>query len=565
VATAARCGRYVADVGTSTQAKTYDVVVVGGGHNGLTCAAFLAKAGKRVLVVEARDTVGGLVWTMEMPNAPGFKVSPCSVEFVLPGVKPSIVDQLELHKHGLRWVHPTALTTWLGPDGASVAFYQDIARTKTEIAKYSRRDAQRYEELVDIITETLLTLMPYFHGHPWRIKPRTVFDVLKQAAKSRTKLAKGARVMLGSIDAVLEEWFEREEIKAPIAAYSAGTFGPITETGTGFHLAFLCGIHQWGVKRPVGGSGAFTQAIANAVRHHGGEVRTGAKVKRVLTHNGTARGVELDSGEQILASDVVCAVDPYTLLTKLLDPSDVPDSTFDQVRSLQVGRYNVLYFDAEMALSGRPKFPGFHDDEYTSTLMLCPTLDYMRRSTVDGMAGTFTDEIPMATLSSSVYDRSLVPPSSAGETLKFYCFNTPIELSNGRSWDDEKKDYFERALDHYELYAPGTRELIIDAHLTAPPDFEERYFVHGGNYEHVDLTLNQLGPTRPIPALSGYESPVERVWHSGAGAFPMAYISGWPGRNTADAVLRGPSRLRRRARKKAASSTLPPLQSRVVE
>jgi beta-carotene ketolase (CrtO type) len=196
---------------------------------------------------------------------------------------------------------------------------------------------------------------------------------------------------------------------------------------------------------------------------------------------------------------------------------------------------------------------------------LCPTLDYMRRSTLDGMVGTFTDEIPMATLSSSVYDRSLVPPSSAGETLKFYCFNTPIELSNGRSWEDEKKDYFERALDHYELYAPGTRDLIIDAHLTAPPDFEERYFVHGGNYEHVDLTLNQLGPTRPIPALAGYESPVERVWHSGAGAFPMAYISGWPGRNTADAVLRGPSRLRRRARKKAASSTLPPLQFRVVE
>jgi beta-carotene ketolase (CrtO type) len=541
--------------------KSYDVIVIGAGHNGLTCAAFLAKAGKRVLVLEARDTVGGLLWTMDMPNAPGYRVSPCGVEFVLPNVKPSIVDQLELHRHGLRWVHPTALTTWLGPDGASIAFYQDLARTKQEIARYSRRDAQRYEELVEVITDTLLTMLPYFHGHPWRVSPKTMFDVVTRAAKNHRRLGKGARVLLGSIDAVLEEWFEREEIKAPIAAYSAGTFGPITETGTGFHLAFLCAIHEWGITRPVGGSGGFTQAIANAGRSYGATIRTSAPVERVLTHARKARGVELQNGEQILASDVVCAVDPVTMMTKLMDPSDVPDEAKDQIRALQVTRYNVLYFDAEMALSRRPHFPGFKgDDEYTSTLMLCPTMDYMRRSTLNGMAGNYTDEIPMATLCASVYDRSLVPQGSNGDTLKFYCFNTPYELSDGRSWDDEKKNYFERALDHYELYAPGIRDLIMDVHLTAPPEFASRYHVTGGNYEHADLTLTQLGPTRPMPALAGYESPVERVWHSGAGAFPMAYISGWPGRNTAAAVLKGPSRLRRRGRRLSASSSLPPLQ-----
>lgn len=518
----------------------YDVIVVGAGHNGLTCAAFLAKAGKRVVVLEARDVVGGLCFTMEMPNAPGFHVSPAGVEFVLPSVKPSVVDQLDLAGHGLRWVKPTALTTWLGPDGASVCFYQDLERTKQQIARYSHRDAERYEQLVQVITDTMLTVMPYFQGHPWRVRPGTVWEVLKRAAKGRRSLAQGARVLLGSIDAVMDEWFEREEVKAPIASYCAGTLGPITETGTGFHLSFLTAIHHWGVRRPVGGSGAFTQALASAVKGYGGEIRTSARVNRILTADGTAHGVVLDDGEVIKAADVVCAVDPTTLLTKLVDAADLPREALDQVRALQVSRYNVLYFDAELALSGRPRFPQYpdRDDEYLSTLMLCPTMEYMRRSTLEGMTGTFGDEIPMATLMPSIYDRTLVPPGSTGETFKIYAFNTPLTLSGGRSWDDEKQTYFERIMDHYELYAPGTRELVLDVHLTAPPDFESRYFVHGGNYEHADLTLSQLGPGRPIPALAGYRTPVHNLWHSGAGAFPMAYISGWPGRNTANTLLR---------------------------
>jgi beta-carotene ketolase (CrtO type) len=518
----------------------YDAVVVGAGHNGLTCAGFLAQAGKRVLVLEANDNVGGLCFTMDMPNAPGYRVSPASVEFVLPSVHPRVEDQLNLASHGLRWVVPDALTTWLGPDGASVGFYQDIERTKREIARYSRKDAQRYGELVECLTDAMMTIMPYMQGHPWRVRPATIAKMLKNAAKGRNNLARGVRALMGSIDGVMDEWFEREEVKAPIAAYSAGTFGPITETGTGFHLTFLTGIHAWGVRRPVGGSGAFTQALAAAVRHHKGEIRTNARVARIKTRDGVAQGVVLESGEEILAKDVICAVDPTTLLTKLVDPADLPQRTHDEINALQVGRYNVLYFDVELALSARPTFPAYpdRDDNYLSTLMLCPTMDYMRRSTLDGMTGTFTIEIPMATLSSSVYDRSLVPEGSTGETLKFYAFNTPIELADGRDWEDEKEKYFQNAMDHFELYAPRTRDLVIDAHLTAPPDFEQRYNVYGGNYEHADLTLAQLGPTRPIPSLAGWKTPVDHLWHSGAGSFPMAYVSGWPGRGTAQTLLR---------------------------
>lgn len=451
------------------------------------------------------------------------------MEFVLPSVHPRVEDQLNLASHGLRWVVPDALTTWLGPDGASVGFYQDIERTKREIARYSLKDAQqRYGELVECLTDAMMTIMPYMQGHPWRVRPATIAKMLTNAAKGRNNLAKGVRALLGSIDGVMDEWFEREEVKAPIAAYSAGTFGPITETGTGFHLTFLTGIHAWGVRRPVGGSGAFTQALAAAVRHHKGEIRTNARVARITTRDGVAQGVVLDSGEQIAATDVICAVDPTTLLTKLVDPADLPQRTHDEINALQVGRYNVLYFDVELALSARPRFPGYpdRDDNYLSTLMLCPTMDYMRRSTLDGMRGTFTDEIPMATLCSSVYDRSLVPAGSTGETLKFYAFNTPIELADGRDWEDEKEKYFHNAMDHFELYAPRTRDLVIDAHLTAPPDFEQRYNVYGGitsmptsrwpnSARHARSRRWPGG--KPPSSISGTAAPDHSRWPTSAG------------------------------------------------
>ncbi len=517
----------------------YDTIVVGAGHNGLTCAAYLAKAGKDVLVLEARDTVGGLAWTLELPGAPGYKVNPCSLEFLLTGVEPSVDHELELHKHGLSWVYPKTLSTWLGPNGEHLTVWKDRAKTLEEIRKFSRRDAVKYEQLVDELTDTLMAVLPYLQGHPFRVKPGAIRDVLKNAAKGRKNIARGARVMLSSIETVCNEYFEREEVKLPIATYSLANFGPTHEPGSGLHLSLLTGLHQWGVRHPVGGTGAFTQSLARCVQAHGGQVRVNAKVREILVENGQARGVTLENGEIIRAHNVVAAVDPTTLMTKMVDQQYVPQQTQEEIRGLQSLRNNLYTFKIDAALDRRPVYPNHNvADEAISQPMICPSMDFLKRATTAAIAGDFTHEIPLQLALPSFDDRTLVPEGSGGESFYCYAFNTPVKLSDDRDWAVEAKAYVDNCLDLCEEYAPGFKDSIIDMHITTPDDFETRYHVHKGNYEHADVVLSQMGPWRPIPSMAGYKTPVDNLYHSGSGAFPMSFISGWPGRNTANMLLR---------------------------
>lgn len=519
----------------------HDVIVVGAGHNGLTCAAYLARAGKRVLVLEARDVVGGLAWTMEMPNAPGFKVNPCSVEFLLTGVEPSVDHELQLEKHGLQWVYPDTLLTWLGPDGQVMPIWKDRNRLVEEIKRYSHKDARRYGQLCDEITATLKTALPYLQGHPIRVRPSALAEMLVRAAKGRSQVARGARVMLSSIEQVCEEYFDRDEIKVPVATYSLASFAPPWEPGTGLHLSLIAGLHEWGVRHPVGGTGAFTQALARCVEAHGGTVLTNAKVKEILTSRGQARGVTLEDGRSFSASEVVAATDPVTLITKLLDPGVVPDQTKDEIRGLQNLHSNIYTLKVDAALDRRLTFGRYQEGrspEALSAITICPDMEYLRRSAHAAVNGEFTHEIPIQHITSSIYDRTLVPEGSDGDTLYLYAFNAPVELSGGRTWDDEKDHYVKLMLDNFAQYAPDVADAILDIHITTPPDFESRYHIARGNYEHVDCSLAQMGPARPVPSLAAWKTPVKGLWHTGAGAFPMAFLSGWPGRSSAREILR---------------------------
>jgi beta-carotene ketolase (CrtO type) len=519
----------------------YDVIVVGAGHNGLTCAAYLARAGRRVLVLEAREVVGGLAWTMEMPNAPGYKVNPCSVEFLLTGVEPSVDHELDLQRHGLRWVYPDTLLTWLGPDGQVMPIWRDRNRLVEEIKRYSRKDARRYQQLCDEITTTLKVALPYLQGHPIRVRPAALAEMLYRAAKGPKEVARGARAMLSSIEQVCEEYFDRDEIKVPVATYSLASFAPTWEAGTGLHLSLIAGLHEWGVRHPVGGTGAFTQALARCVESYGGTILTDAKVDEVLTNNGRAHGVRLVDGRVFTGKTVVAATDPVTLMTKLLDPGVVPEDTRDEIRSLQNLHSNIYTFKVDAALDRRLTFGRYQqgrEPEALSAITVCPDMGYLNRSAHAAINGEFNHEIPIQHITSSVYDRTLVPEGSDGDTLYFYAFNTPRKLSGGRNWDDEKDQYVKLMMDNFAQYAPGLGDAVLDLHITTPADFESRYHITHGNYEHVDCSLTQMGPTRPVPSMSGWKTPIDGLWHTGAGSFPMAFLSGWPGRSSAREILR---------------------------
>ncbi|HYT39327.1 MAG TPA: NAD(P)/FAD-dependent oxidoreductase, partial [Acidimicrobiia bacterium] len=262
---------------------SYDVAVVGGGHNGLVCAAFLARAGKRVVVLEARDIVGGFCTTEEtVPDAPGFKMNPTSMDHVVTNIPPSVVDDLDLARFGLRWITPDPFYSYLPPDGPAISFWRDHHRTVEEIRRLSRRDALRYDRFVTCMKDFWYTAAPYLQGHPKRVAPGTVLELAKRLARTRKSMGTALRILMSSAGAVIEEWFTREEVKAALGCYSVASMGSLDEPGSGIVLSVMAVMHHWGARRPVGGNGAFAQALADAATAAGVEIRTGAPVAEVL-------------------------------------------------------------------------------------------------------------------------------------------------------------------------------------------------------------------------------------------------------------------------------------------
>ncbi|MGH8990961.1 MAG: phytoene desaturase family protein [Acidimicrobiia bacterium] len=529
---------------------TYDVAIIGGGHNGLVCAAYLAREGKRVVVLESRDIVGGFCTTEEtIPDAPGFKMNATSMDHVVTNISPSVVDELGLDRFGLQWIVPDPFYSYLSPDGATIRFWRDHTRTVEEIRKLSRKDALRYDRFTTTMRDFWQTASPYLMGHPRRIAPRTLAELAKRGFKARKSLGTAARILLASPGSVIEEWFEREELKAALGCYSVASMGSLDEPGTGIVLSVMAVMHHWGARRPVGGNGVFADALEACVRHHGGEVRTASPVAEVLLEGGRATGVVTLAGEAVRATQVVAAVDPWTLMNRLVPAAAVPEIVRDELRGMSVLHNNISGFKGDVALSRRPSLarhgaggrgvPENDDDALLgSVILMAPDIDYVRRSLAGTMRGELAAEIPLWISTPTVYDRSLVPPGSEGDSLYVYLPAVPYELRDS-DWAVEKDKHLERCLQIFEDYAPGVGESVIGAHATSPQDLANFSPVHKGNLFHVDMTLSQFGPWRPIPSLAGYRTPIDGLWHTGAGAHPLGTLNGWSGRTTARELLRG--------------------------
>jgi beta-carotene ketolase (CrtO type) len=241
-----------------------------------------------------------------------------------------------------------------------------------------------------------------------------------------------------------------------------------------------------------------------------------------------------------MAEEVVAAVDPTTVVSRLLPADAMPAEVHDEMRGMSVLRNNISGFKGDVALRSRPGLPRHGRDEQLlgSCMLIAPDLAYVRRATNASLRGELTDEIPLWVIMPTVYDRTLVPPGSSGDSLYVYLPAVPYELRDGGEWTTEKDKYLERCIDIFDDYAPGTRTAMIGAHATSPQDLAGFSNVYKGNLFHVDMTLSQFGPWRPTPSLSGYRTPVAGLWHTGAGAHPLGTLNGWSGRTTAREVLR---------------------------
>lgn len=522
-----------------TPSTSYDVVVIGGGHNGLVCAAYLARAGKGVVVLEAQPRVGGFVASEDMApdGAPGFVMSPYALDHFLTCVPPSVIDELKLSRYGLKMVDIDPWMSWAGPDGASIALWRDRARTKAEIARFSRRDAERFDKLCDLTKTFWEVAIPYFQGHPTRLSPPTVARMLSAAVKGRRSLAPLARIALAPAEAVLNEWFERDELKALLGTLALSVMSPLHQPATAMFVGAQSAVEKWGYRRALGGAGTFAEALDRAARDLGVEVRSGAPVREVLVRDGRAVGAVLDNGETVLGAQVAAAVDPTTLLTKLLDPSLVPDQVTDELRGMFVARHNLCgAFTGHLALSSRPRLRGGRTDELMGgATIFAPDFGYVQRASEAWVRGELTAEIPMFVVVPSILDRSIVPPGSEGDYCYIWPAATPHDL-NGLNWAYEKDKWLEDCLNIVEDHAPGIQDTVIAKRAISPAEMGAH--VHKSFFYHADLIPTQMGPWRPIPSLSGYRSPVDGLWHTGAGAHPFGLQSGMPGRTTARTILR---------------------------
>jgi len=523
-----------------------DVVVVGAGINGLTCAAYLAKAGKRVLVLEANPHAGGFTVTQDVPGAPaGFRMNTHAIEFPFADIKPSVVDELGLARFGLRFTNPDPNNTYVGPDGTQWSNYFSLDQTCASIAGISKKDAEAWRRLMTSLTSVLDVGLPYLKDHPTKPSAATLSEILAHAARHRKRLLPAVRVLLQSPVEILEE-FKSNEVKAWIAMNVAtGSFRPLDEIANTSILVYFAFNHKYPIRRPVGGSGAFIDALIQSIQSNGGEVRTSAPVEYIQVAGGRATGVVLRSGEEIHATQIVAAIDPTPLFTKLLDPSVLSPSLREEVGRMRVLSSNVSHMKADIAISRRPTFPNNQiTPEMMAGLSFAPSVDYVNRL-MDGIKrGELTDELPFYIGLPSVLDRSLVPPGSEGESVWVWIGAVPLKLSDGSDWQNVKKRRIDHMLDLLETYSPGFRDSIVGINISSPDDFNTPW-AYKGSSRSVDLVPSQMGPWRPSPSLSGYDTPeIDGLWRSGHGTHPMSGTSGWPGRLTARTMLKRSTRRR---------------------
>jgi beta-carotene ketolase (CrtO type) len=520
---------------------SFHTIVIGAGHNGLTCAAYLARAGQRVLVLEARDIPGGFTTTeATIPLAPGFLFSVAALDMATGNIPPSFVDELQLERYGLRWIELDPFYSHISPDGASLAFWRDYRRTCQELERFSRRDAERYATLTEILRDVWITAAPYLMGHPRRPTWSTIWSVATRALRRRRHLSRATRILLSAPGALIEEWFESSQLRAALGCFALGGVVPIDEPAAGLILSVMALQHEWGVRRPIGGMGALTNALIAEVEAHNGTIRTSDRVETLLHAEGRVIGVATRSGAGYRAAQIVGAIDPHTLFGKLVPQSMVDDQLRTELKGMGVGQSNFAAFRIDVALDRSPQLvtgSARGRELLPSSMLLAADFDCVRRTSRAVGGGEVEPDFPVWIAVPSALDRSLVPTGCLGDGLYIFVPAVPLNLRGGQPWSDRRQFIVDSAMAAFERIAPGVSEHVIGTAARSPDDIAATSGAYRGHAFHVDMCVSQLGPWRPTPSLAGYRSPIPGLWHTGAGAHPMGTVCGWPGRAAAQALI----------------------------
>jgi phytoene dehydrogenase-like protein len=523
----------------------YDVVVIGAGHNGLTCAAYLAAAGLTVKVVERRPVVGGAAVTEAFH--PGFRNSVAAYTVSL--LNPKVIRDLALEAHGLRIVERRAQNFLPAPDGRYLLTGE--GRTQRELAKFSPRDAERFvaygaeiERIADVLRALVLRAPPnVVEG----FGPRAVAELAKLArvGNSLRDLSMSARRALldlftKSAADYLEGWFEGDLVKA-LFGFDAivGNYASPFTPGTAYvllHHAFgeVNGKKgAWG--HAIGGMGAVSTALAKAARSRGVEIETDAPVREVLLEKDRAGGVVLADGRVIRARAVAANVNPKLLYTQIVAAQALPEDFLQRMKRWRCGSGT---FRMNVALSALPRFealPSPHPgDHHTAGIILGPSLAYMDRAYRDAREHGWSREPIVEMLIPSTLDDSLAPPGAHVASL--FCQHVAPELPDGRSWDDHREEVADLMIETVERYAPGFQASVVGRQALSPLDLERTFGLVGGDIFHGALSLDQLFSARPMLGHADYRSPVKGLYHCGAGAHPGGGVTGAPGHNAAQAI-----------------------------
>lgn len=524
--------------------KIYDAVVVGGGHNGLTAAAYLARAGLSTLVLERRDIVGGCCVTEEI--APGCRVSTTS--YIASMLRPEVISDLRLAEYGLRMVPCDPAIQVPFPDGHVVPWWADRERAKAEFKKISARDAETFIEVDDRLKKLARYLQPFFMEPPPEIDTRSMrgwTDLFRVGKKFRgissDEVSQLISFLTGSLGEFLDHNYESEKMKTMFLANNVygkhgGPYQPGTAIGLLFHL-LSGGEHelQGFYGHVMGGMGAITQALAASGKKLGVEIQTSAPVAQIDVRDGRARGVALEDGTEIRARIVLSNADPKRTFLKMVAASELPNEFLHSIRGIKM---EGPCAKVNLVLDTEPRFTGTSADATPlerTFYTLVPSLAFAERCYDIAKVGEIPEELWVDCVVSSNADPSLVP---AGKHI-LTCFvqYVPYHLRQG-NWDESRELLGNRVIKKIAEYAPNVPHAIVARQVLTPLDLERTYGLTEGNIFHGDLRLEQLFFMRPVSGWSQYRTPIEGLYLCGAGAHPGGGVTGAPGHNAAHQVLR---------------------------